>query len=166
MGLHSAFGCLMANGWTWRISLPTPWVSSSKLQADLPASRRTQLQTRRCRRGSDWGFGGGDARHGPKAGSARPQANSMTRPKQPDRARQPQPSSPTCVHAMRRYVATLSGPCDVLASLPVTSSNGAPDPRVSSESWHSMVSQSQFSPNDCGHARRGGCLAHPDLNPN
>jgi hypothetical protein len=37
---------------------------------------------------------------------------------------------PTCAHSTPRYAATLSRPCDVLASLPVTSSNGGPDPRV------------------------------------
>jgi len=36
---------------------------------------------------------------------------------------------PTCARLTRRYAAALSRPCDVIASLPVTSSNG-PDPWV------------------------------------
>jgi hypothetical protein len=81
-------------------------------------------------------------------------------------AAQPYESGPTCARLRRRYAAILSGPCDVLASLPAAGSNGGPDPRFFVGEWHLMMSQRQLSRNDFAHARRSGYLAQSDLNPN
>jgi hypothetical protein len=63
---------------------------------------------------------------------------------------------PTCARLARSYAAALSRLCDVLASLPVTSSN-RPDPwvRVGALAFYGVSKPN--APDDVGLARLGGC---------